>query len=385
METIYPFKWLDNLVMNKLSSEGISVSPLSSKDIILVGRALTANREILPFEFLQKLLSLKNERQCKRLVNRYHLQLVLLQDCIRENLQYTKKIHPEIYQLNKSANEFVEYLLSLIETRFPNYLRRDSAVSDTFRNIKIAALKKQLKKIRGTAPFSQDPVLTEILLPLAESIPDNKEVSYGQLNYWIEILNGLLSIDTFGPFSHFTSIEKFLINMNFNHDGFAAHLQKKILNSMDDGSNPLHTESWKRFQHIAIRKDVRYSDTHQSLERIMQVWFTVNVLKKPGSTAPLPSIKKETCVLQKSLPRKTTIRLSVDQLGILLRAADQTKLLDAPSFSHVCETMAPVLSTPDREEISPRSLRSNAYPSENSDKLVTIRSLEKMIQWIREC
>lgn len=91
METIYPFKWLDSLVTNTLSPEGPAFIKLGREEIKSVIESLETTKLVLPMDFLHKLLSLKNEQQCKTLVNRYHHQLVLLKEEIRENLAFTKK------------------------------------------------------------------------------------------------------------------------------------------------------------------------------------------------------------------------------------------------------------------------------------------------------
>jgi hypothetical protein len=379
MGAIYSFKWLDNLIINKLSAAGSAVTPLNREEVILVARTLAENKETLPFEFLQKLLSLKNERQCKRLVNRYHLQFVLLREHIRRNLKHTKTTYPRIYELNRYAEEFVEYLLSLIEMRFPNYLRNDSPVSDTFRNITVSGLKNLLKKVKEKAFFRHEPIIDRIVIPSAISTLENKEVTFGQLNYWQEMLGGLLSMEAIQQISHFNTLEEFLINMNFNHAHFVSYLQQKILKGAKN-----NIDGRKYFREINIRRDIYYSNTHQSLHRIMHNWFTRNPYTPMIESSSVPAVK-ESPLSRKTKNTKVILKLSVDQYGILLRAADQTKLLDAPSFSHVCETMAPIFATANQEEISANSLRSNAYPTEENDKLVTIRSLEKMIRWIREC
>jgi hypothetical protein len=84
------------------------------------------------------------------------------------------------------------------------------------------------------------------------------------------------------------------------------------------------------------------------------------------------------------LPITTTrINLSVDQIGLIARAADDARLLNGRSFNKICEELAPYISTMEREKISSNSLRSNAYLSEFSDKQNVIKTLEKMIDFIK--
>jgi hypothetical protein len=81
--------------------------------------------------------------------------------------------------------------------------------------------------------------------------------------------------------------------------------------------------------------------------------------------------------------QKTLVDLSVDQLGLITRAADDARLILGKSFTKICKDLAPYIATPETNRISSNSLRSNAYLAENSDKSNVIRTLEKMINFIK--
>ena len=83
-------------------------------------------------------------------------------------------------------------------------------------------------------------------------------------------------------------------------------------------------------------------------------------------------------------PQSTTkINLSVDQIGLIARAADDARLLNGRSFNKICEELAPCIATAEKAKVSPNSLRSNAYLAEYSDKQNVIKTLEKMIDFIK--
>jgi hypothetical protein len=81
---------------------------------------------------------------------------------------------------------------------------------------------------------------------------------------------------------------------------------------------------------------------------------------------------------------KVLCALSVDQLGILLKAADEAKVVLSRSLSMVFKTIVPFLSTDQKKEISWESMRSGSYHPERVDKDAAIAVLEKMIRLIRE-
>ena len=76
--------------------------------------------------------------------------------------------------------------------------------------------------------------------------------------------------------------------------------------------------------------------------------------------------------------------LSVDQIGILLKAADSMHLVVARSFSELLRTIVPYLSTERFKDISWKSARSSTYKMEQSDKDVVLRVLEELAGRIRD-
>lgn len=75
--------------------------------------------------------------------------------------------------------------------------------------------------------------------------------------------------------------------------------------------------------------------------------------------------------------------LSVDQMGIILKAADEIKLIISRSISLVFRTIAPFLSSEKTKEISWNSMRSSTYHMEREDIEVVIAFLEKLLKKIK--
>lgn len=87
----------------------------------------------------------------------------------------------------------------------------------------------------------------------------------------------------------------------------------------------------------------------------------------------------------KSQKEKQKVRciLSSDQMGLILRAADDIRILEAKSMSEVFRTIVPHLATPYRENLSYDGMRSKAYVAEERDKQIAIETLEGIIKKIR--
>jgi hypothetical protein len=81
---------------------------------------------------------------------------------------------------------------------------------------------------------------------------------------------------------------------------------------------------------------------------------------------------------------KVLCKLSVDQIGLILKAADDLKLIIARSMSQIYKTIVPYLSTSNKKDISWDSMRSSTYHPEETDKAAAISALEKLIEKIKE-
>jgi hypothetical protein len=80
---------------------------------------------------------------------------------------------------------------------------------------------------------------------------------------------------------------------------------------------------------------------------------------------------------------KLLCKLSADQIGIILKAADDTKVVIASSLSLVFRSLVPYLSTDKIKNISWDSMRKSTYRMEQTDKDAAIATLEKLIIQIR--
>jgi len=80
---------------------------------------------------------------------------------------------------------------------------------------------------------------------------------------------------------------------------------------------------------------------------------------------------------------KLLCKLSADQIGIILKAADDTKTVLASSMSVIFRSVVPYLSTDKNKNLSWDSMRKSTYHIEQSDKDVAIATLEKLILKIK--
>lgn len=109
-----------------------------------------------------------------------------------------------------------------------------------------------------------------------------------------------------------------------------------------------------------------------AIEKRYPAYLPVQRSPNENAPQPAPGIFKIIC------------DLSIDQMGIILKAADDIKLIVSRSLSQVFRSIVPYLSTTNKAELSWDSMRSNSYHPEERDKDAAIAALEKLIRKIRD-
>lgn len=80
---------------------------------------------------------------------------------------------------------------------------------------------------------------------------------------------------------------------------------------------------------------------------------------------------------------KITCNLSADQLALILRAMDESRLVGAKSMNAVFRQIIPFIRTERKDNLSYRAVRSKAYSPEDRDRKVAVDLLQKMIEKIQ--
>ncbi|MFH7012392.1 hypothetical protein ACHRV5_10995 [Flavobacterium sp. FlaQc-52] len=101
---------------------------------------------------------------------------------------------------------------------------------------------------------------------------------------------------------------------------------------------------------------------------------TIQIIERRTNSNPLVNYQTS----------KVLCKLSTDQTALILRASDELKILMSKSMNQVFKTIVPYLSTPNKTDLSYDAMRSKAYVAEERDKEIAIKTLEKMIDRIKE-
>jgi hypothetical protein len=291
----------------------------------------------------------------------------------------------------------------MIAERFSQYLDPDEVVPGSYLAKIRTGIARHVPSIKNNLLLSgSEDRLVSIILGLCDSLlkaVPGKEVSFGQLTYIAQLISELEQMQPADgeTAAFFPPLETLLIRMNFNHPFYVRYLTEKITEQVL--SIDLHADRIKKmhyfyqhFHQIQAKKSVVYDPDCQTLQTVIGNWFAQEIvyIEKKFHSEPVPvqgqrkPLSKAKPVAKDSEQDKVLCILSVDQMALFLKAADEMKILSAKSMSSVFKTIAPHLATPYQEDISGESMRTKTYNPEERDKKIIIETLQKIIRKISE-
>jgi hypothetical protein len=191
-----------------------------------------------------------------------------------------------------------------------------------------------------------------------------------------------------------TNLDKTLIYLNFNSGLYINYFIQKIekeINSfenLNDKIDYIHFH-YKKFNQLHRKAGVALYSEEINLKDAINNWFRHEIfyLEKMLHLPIVPLQEKQEKQNQKLSNEKKKPKVlcifSTDQMGIVLRAFDELKVLQARSMNEVFKTIVPHLSTPYKEELSYDSVRSKSYMAEERDKKIVIETLQQVIETIK--
>lgn len=285
-------------------------------------------------------------------------------------------------------------LISFIEKRFANYLGRQERVSATYLSRTRTDIIKLLSGIierpipQYTLKSTLDIVIRELVdflnLPIEKHTHTLQEVIYAK-----DLGLAIAGQDFTEKKDVFSGLDELLIYMNFNSKEYMHDLTQRIMAQMSSISLiPDKLERLifllKSFKQLPKKRDVIYCSANSDLYKQVCNWFNqeLSYLEKQihySVISPVSHMESKG-VTNKEIKIRSI--LSVDQMAIILRAADELKIITARSLSSVFKAIVPHLSTLNQENISFDSMRSKSYSAEIRDKEVVIHLLQQMIKVI---
>ncbi|PLK44960.1 hypothetical protein [Emticicia sp. TH156] len=396
-ENSYIFEWIDSLISQILDPHRKDFLILSEEQMAELTIKIQQENIRLKSLIRHQLFSLTNQLKKQVLISQYYSALTLLLNQVlhyrKDNPFQQNAMEQAVYLIQSSLEE----LLSFIETRYFILIDPEVQVSATC----YEAIQKEMK-VRVQAltnrldpEYLKDASLRVILQRLYRFIegrlPPGK-VTYRTVFYKKALLKGLEELQwKKNEPEDFSELDKLLIYLNFNSKAYINLLITYFKGNGWESRTVVEKISRLQFFHKAFKQihpkpKIILNPQYYGLQTIINNWFEqeITYLKE---TLHLP-VSPSTAIggLQDTLPKvkqKVLCNLSSDQLALILRAADEAKILVAHSMSEVFKTIVPHLSTPHKEELSYNAMRVRTYNVEDRDKEIAIAMLETIIKKIK--
>ncbi len=391
----YTLEWLDFLITVSLNPAKTDLNSLSDEEIRSVISKVTDEKGKLITAVKSQLFSLTKEKQIALSVNQNHSSLIILLDQV---LKYPETQKVSLNELYNTLIFSLEELLSLIEVRFFTYLNLNERVPATYLAATGRELQQRVDKLKiKLLGRKSDRELTDIVLNSLYSfinrLKQDFPVTFQELLYQKDLLKELELLEVTQADTYiFTALDELLIFLNFNSKPYMRHVTNRLaerINANEKASDKLERFLfyYKQFNQMHHKPQVILNPQYGDLKTELGNWFTQEIfyLEKQihYSIIPLKASSEKPGTENKEKQKVLSI-LSVDQMALVLRAADELRIIMARSLNNVFKSIVPHLSTPYQENISYDSMRSKSYSAEQRDKEIVIQTLQQMINKIKE-
>lgn len=390
MSNVYPLEWLDSLIVQTLNPKKTNVSALSEKDLALISENAQKESQRIQVLIKNEIFAMFRKRQIRLLVRKYHSNLIFLLDTVIENQNFKELKTNRLSQLIEQLIEVLDEMLCFIENRFTYYLSMDERVPITYLIVSRKELKVKLTRLKAlSAKNEKDKEKIQIVIDaFTESIESKTQnkVTFRQIRYERDLLKALNNQDyTAKGETFFGTADQILIAMNFNCRKYIRLMTEEILKNIEkEKDSALRLELlilyYKDFNHLTSNEKITFDPSMENIRHVLDNWFKNEIAyweKKKELGSAVRQAKS------KSVEEKVECDLSADQIGLILRAADESRLIKARSMNLVFQSIIPYLSTAFKKDLSYQSVRSKSYNAEEKDKETAIAGLEKMIRKIR--
>ncbi len=391
----YVLEWLDTLVT-------VTLNPVKTKNIAITGDVAKIQDQVI----IQKnrvqsaikstVFTLNDEVKIKCLIKKYHSSLITLLDQALEDLAHIPDNGP-IRQVLSTIVSCLDELLTLIEYRFTSYLSVDERVPATYLDVVKKELTKRLsavdKKLRGHEAYQPSfTILKQELEKFLNQPSAEHTYIFQEILYIKDLCLELERLEPVDGNAAYSKLDELLINMNFNSKAYIYNLTGRLATNVNDIEQPGAKMDrllfyLKLFKQYHKKPGIIFNGKDADLHKQVSNWFTQEVfyLEKQihYSIVPIKGVAAPKEVIQKEKSKLLSI-LSVDQMALILRAADDLKIVMARSLNSVFKNIVPYLSTPYQENISYDSMRSKSYSAETRDKEIVIETLQQMIKKIND-
>jgi len=393
MIKMYPLEWFDSLIINSFDAGSSSIS-VSESELKVLNERIASEAKKIKIHIKNSFFELKSKRQIRLLIKKYHSSLVFLIDKTAEirKRENSTQIN-EIFDLVVTS---LNDLLSFVEIRYSAFMSLDQRVSYSYFSVwkkeTLTILKNLVKTKENPADHYRDFEFAAALLAAPLHNSRNIKFTYRQILYYREIITEMQKLEhAVSETECISDLDLMLIRMNFNSREYAEKLVGKIgryLEGFENLSERLEKllYIWSRISKINPNLKLTFNPSQQNLILFLEYWFSSEVRyveKKSAIEMQQKTVDYVGNEFVEKADSKLECMLSGDQIGLILRATDEARIIRAKSMNYIFKSIVPYLSTPVKRNLSYQSVRSNSYNAEERDKEIAIESLEKIIRKIK--
>lgn len=395
----YILEWFDTLITVTLNPVKTKVASIHPDDISNLQSHIQHEKNKIMTTIKTMVFCIGNEDSIRSGIKKYHSSLIDLLDQAVENQTRNSK-YPGLVPISNDLVLCIDELLLCIEGRFANYLGSYERLPTTYFSlvrkelvIRISAIADKFENYPTLQPTAG--IMGHALVNCLNHSREKRSLTFQETAYIKDLCSEVERLHIKDNSGIFSVLDEVLIYMNFNNRFYIDNLAKRIASSVNDDAKPKERMElllffFKSFKQLHKKPGVVFNPHQMDLHKAISNWFRHEIFflerKMRLSVTPLKSYREMT--RQKTLtqkPRqKVMCALSTDQTGLILRAADELRILVAKSMSEVFKTIVPHLSTPYKENLSYDGMRSKSYVAEDRDKQLAIEALERMIKKIKE-
>jgi hypothetical protein len=392
----YLLEWFDEIITKTFNP----ANPMGRTITIAQAKAMTEQvySEVAEIQtnLKDQVFTITKEKQIKLFVSKYHTSLVHLLDTFIGNSAHAVKDSPHLAHLVTLILSSMDELLTFIETRFQGYLALEEYVPANYLVVARKQLSQKLEDVKVilAGDMAAKPVSDIVFGNLAAFLNSgrHKQITFREVLYRKELVRELEQMTvTHRGQGYNVLLHELLVYMNFNSTAFINHYTVKIYEELENIA--LVSERMERliqlskgFSKLYSNKNVTLYPRSENLKTVLNRWFLVQIdaLQHTSNENVIPLGKGPFAVPQiTGNTTKLTCILSSDQIGLILRGADELQVVKARSMSAVFRAIVPHLSTPNKDNLSYDAMRSKSYNAEEKDKEAAIAVLENIIRKIR--
>lgn len=396
MKKNYEWTWLDNVITIDLNPERKETQPVTNEKATEIMKRIEQEESDMLSRLKSRIFKLHDEHDSITLVKKYHDALVLM---ITKNYDYlhhpATKTNP-IKQLHEFIGKRLKRMLAIFEKEFSRFMDDENRMPITqLISIKEEILKreKEMKANLSTGDHGLAPVdiVMEVFNDFIEKIDNREAISIREANYITDLVKDVINID--GNFASVTgcpALNELLIYWNLNSKACIRYFTvgaEALLNSFETPEEKLEFLRFesKKLQIIPEKQNSVLNPDFPSVKDYCWKWLKNEIeyreMKLEGFI-PLAQVHAERTMKETAF--KVMIAASVDQVGLLLRAADDLGILKARSKSAIFKAIFPHISTPGSENPNWNRSRTSSYVPEQSDIEVCKRMLHNWANKIDE-